>query len=147
MNHQPEQESIGKWISTLYRYMQIYINKEFEQYKIGSGQFHVLLVLSRYDGINQESIAKTLHLDKATIARAVNKLIKVGYIKRAKDQKDHRAYILHLTKSGAQVVPKIRKSLAKLSMILLSDFSEKEKDLAFELLKKMYNNMTSMDTM
>ena len=139
------QESIGKWFSATYRYLQIYINKEFEQYKIGSGQFQILLALHKNQGINQESIANILNLDKATVGRAVAKLEQVGYVKRNTDPKDHRAYILYLTQSGKQLIPTIRKSLDKLSSILLSDFTPNERDTALNLLKKMYLNMTNLE--
>ena len=95
-----KQESIGKWISTLHRQIQIHINKDLEDYKIGIGQIQVLMVLYKNDGINQESISKILHLDKATIGRAVKKLMEHGYVRRDKDPNDKRAYILHITKKG-----------------------------------------------
>jgi DNA-binding MarR family transcriptional regulator len=141
-----QQESIGKWISATFRYMKIYIDKEFKKYSIGSGQFQILIVLDKNDGINQESISKILNLDKANVTRAVTKLEKKNYVRRVIDPNDHRAYILHLTQSGKKLVPKIRKSLTKLSSKLLSDFSIQEKDLALKLLKRMYQNMTTMES-
>ena len=92
-----QQESIGKWISALYRYLQMRLNSELEPYNLGSGQFPALLVLLKNEGINQETISKTLHLDKATVARAVNKLMAKGYVVRKRDPLDGRAYVLYTT--------------------------------------------------
>ena len=141
-----QQESIGKWLSATHRYMKIYIDNEFKKYNIGSGQFQVLIILDKNDKINQESISKILNLDKANVTRAVNKLEKEGYVRREIDTHDHRAYILHLTQKGKNLVPKIRKSLTKLSSKLLSDFSGQEKDMTLNLLKRMYQNMTTMES-
>jgi len=138
-------ESIGRWISVIYRHMQMYINKELEQYHIGSGQFQILIVLSRNDGINQESISKILNLDKATVGRAVNKVVKEGYVNRLRDQKDHRAYVLHLTPKGKEIVPNIQDSLRKITQVLLSDFTPDEKEIALNLLKKMHQNITAIE--
>lgn len=137
------QESIGKWVSTLYRHMRIYLDKEFEQYHIGSGQIHVFLTLLNNDGINQEAASKLLNLDKATVGRAVERLISEGYVTRETDPEDHRAYNLHMTKKGRDIEPEIRKSLSKLSSILLSGFDQQEKDIVLKLLKKMYQNLLS----
>ena len=138
-------ESVGRWISALYRYTRIYIDKEFERFQIGSGQHHVLMVLYKNDGINQEAISKVLNLDKATIARAVNKLINHGYVQRTTDPKDHRAYILHVTHKGKKIEPEIKKTLSHISSILLTGFNQREKETALRLLKKMYQNMISID--
>ncbi len=138
-----QRESIGKWLSATYRHIQMNIKKEFEHYQIGSGQYQILVVLHKNDGINQETISKILNLDKATVGRAVGKLERKGYVKREKDPMDHRAYILHLTKKGKKLAPVIKKYLTKLSTILLSEFTPDEKEIALKLLKRMYQNITS----
>jgi len=62
-----DQEFIGKAISYLYRYGQIYIGKKIEPYGIGSGQFPFLMRLYREDGINQESLSDYLKLIRALL--------------------------------------------------------------------------------
>lgn len=136
-------ESIGKWISALYRQIQIYINKELAPYNIGSGQIRVLNVIFKNEGINQESISKTLHCDKATIGRAINKLIKEGYVSRERDPNDRRSYVLHLTKNGKNLEPEIKKILVNITSILLTGFSQEEKEIALRSLKKMFQNVIS----
>ena len=141
----PKNESIGKWVSTIYRRSQIYINKELGQYNIGSSQYLILLTLNDTDGIHQETISKNLHLDKATITRAVNKLMKQGYVTRKVDPEDRRAYVLYISKKGRNLVPKIRKVLNRTSRIFLAGFSTQEKEIALNLLKRMYQNITAID--
>ncbi len=141
----PQQESIGKWVSAIYRYSQMHINKELSQYNIGSGQYLPLIVLINNEGINQEALAKMLHLDKATVARAISKLIEKGLVTRKVDPTDHRAYLLYITRKGKKMVTEIRKVLAHTSTILLSGFSSQDKKMALNLLRKMYQNMTTLD--
>ena len=137
-----QRESIGKWISVLYRHIHININKKLEKYNISSGQFPAMLVLIRNDKINQETIAENLNLDKATVARAVAKLMKEGYVSRSRDPNDKRAYILKLTTKGQELEPIIKKISSEVTTILLTDFQPDEKEIAFKLLKKMYQNIT-----
>ena len=138
-------ESIGKWISALYRHIQVYINKEFKQYNIGSGQFHVFMSLLKNDGIHQESISRSIHLDKANVTRAVNKLIDEGYVTKKVDPADKRAFILYVTPKARKIEREIRKNLAKLTSILLADFTNSEKEIALKLIKRMYQNMFSWE--
>jgi DNA-binding MarR family transcriptional regulator len=135
------QESIGRWISVLYRQIQIHINRELEQYDISISHLQVLNVLFKNDGINQESISKILNYDKATIGRTVKKLIKEGYVVREIDPDDKRAYNLHLTKNGKQLEPEIIRILKSSTEILLKGFSNQETEIAFNLLSKMYQNI------
>jgi DNA-binding MarR family transcriptional regulator len=140
-----QQESVGKWVSALYRHIQIKINKELDPYKMSSGVIHVYMTLLNNDGINQDSVAKKLDLDKATVGRAIEKLIKIGYVSRETDKIDHRAYNLHVTKKGKDIEIQVRKVLNSLTKTLLSDFNVREKDLALEFLKRMFYNLQSIE--
>jgi DNA-binding MarR family transcriptional regulator len=135
------QESIGRWISVLFRQLQIHLNRELEIYHISISHLQILIVLYKNDSINQEAISKILNYDKATIGRAVNKLIKEDYVKREIDPTDRRAYNLHLTDKGKLLEPELRQILKNSTSILLKDFSIKEREMAFELLQKMYENI------
>lgn len=141
-----QKESMGKWISAMYRHIQIKINKELEPYQMSSGLIHVYMTLLNNDGINQDSIAKKLDLDKATVGRAIEKLITIGYVTRETDDADHRAYNLHITKTGSEIEPQIRKILNSVTKTLLSDFNQEEKEMALEFLKRMQNNLLSTES-
>jgi DNA-binding MarR family transcriptional regulator len=135
------EESIGRWVSVLYRQIRINIDKELITYNIGSTQIQVLRVIINNDGINQENISRLLHVDKATVTRSVNKLVKEGYVIRNIDANDKRAYVLHLTQKGKDLEPTLRKILKSITVKLLTDFSNEEKEIAFSIFKKMHQNM------
>ena len=101
-----------------------------------------MLFLLRNDQTNQETVAETLNLDKATVGRAIVKLMKEGYVSRSRDQNDKRAYILRITAKGKELEPIIKKISSKVTTILLTNFQPDEKEIAFRLLKKMYQNIT-----
>ncbi len=134
-------ESVGKLISIIYRQIQIYLNKELVEYGLSSGQIQVFSVLLKNEEINQDTISKILYLDKANIARAVNKLVKLGYVKRRIDPNDRRAYILSLTQKGKKIRPAIRKILKELTNTLLKGFDESERSIPLIHLNKMYQNI------
>ena len=140
------EESIGRWVSILYRQIRIHIDNELKPYNIGSGQLQVLKVIINHDGINQESISRLLHLDKATITRSVNKLVKEGYVLRNVDAHDKRAYVLHLTQKGKELEPTLNKILKGITKKLLTDFSNEEKEKVINIFRKMHQNMIIDDS-
>ena len=82
------EESIGRWISVLYRIGQIYIANELEPLQIGRGQHTFLAALFHQDGISQGDLARILHMDKGAVAHALLKLERAGYIERKRDDVD-----------------------------------------------------------
>jgi DNA-binding MarR family transcriptional regulator len=133
-------ESIGKWISYIYRRGQIYVGEELQTYNIGSGQYPVLLVLSSKDDLSQQEISNILNVDKATGGRAIRRLVDAGYVKRKQNPEDGRVYNVFLTEKGREIVPIIRKILSQWTGVLLSNFTREEEELVMQLLEKMYQN-------
>lgn len=134
-------EFIGKAISYLYRYEQIFIGKKIEPYGIGSGQFPFLMRLYREDGINQESLSNYLKIDKGTTARAIQKLVDEGYIFRQRDEKDRRSYRVYLTEKGKKMEPDMKKIALEWEEILFSSFDESQRREITNSLGIMFENV------
>ena len=135
-----KQESIGRWISLLYRQGQITIGHELSMFNIHRGQAFVLMMLYQEDGLNQEEIARRLCVDKATSGRAIKKLEAEGYVGRLRDPNDKRAYRIHLTEKGRLVEPELTRIFRNWTSVLSQGFSEEEKEQVLALLKQMYEN-------
>jgi len=136
-----QKESLGRWIWSIHRHINIYLDTKFEKYGIGSGQVVFLRALQKTDGVSQETLTKMFKVNKATTARAIDKLVKEGYVIRKKDPTDKRAYKIYLTDKGKKIEPEIKKILQQLTITLSSDFSEDEKKSIFVLLEKMSQNI------
>lgn len=134
-------EFIGKAISYLYRYEQIFIGKKIEPYGIGSGQFPFLMRLYREDGINQESLYDYLKIDKGTTARAIQKLVDEGYIFRQRDEKDRRSYRVYLTEKGKKMEPDMKKIASEWEDILFSSFDDSQRREITNSLEIMFENV------
>lgn len=134
-------EFIGKAISYLYRYEQIFIGKKIEPYGIGSGQFPFLMRLYREDGINQESLSDYLKIDKGTTARAIQKLVDEGYVFRQRDEKDRRSYRVFLTEKGKKMEPDMKKIASEWEEILFSSFDDSQRREITNSLGIMFENV------
>ncbi|AKB79740.1 Transcriptional regulator, MarR family [Methanosarcina horonobensis HB-1 = JCM 15518] len=134
-------EFIGKAISYLYRYEQIFIGKKIEPYGIGSGQFPFLMRLYREDGINQESLSDYLKIDKGTTARAIQKLVDEGYVFRQRDEKDRRSYRVFLTEKGKKLEPDMKRIASEWEDILFSGFDDSQRKNITNSLGIMFENV------
>ncbi len=133
-------ESIGRYLSCLHRHTQMFFERELSDYGLGHGTFSFLMILSKNDGIHQEKLSRFLNIDKATTARAIKRLMSLGYVVRKQDTKDRRAYRLHLTEKGLSLKPILARTSAKWSEIVTAGFGSEEQTRVLELLKKMSHN-------
>jgi DNA-binding MarR family transcriptional regulator len=136
-----QHESLGRLIACIYRQGRSYFEKELAPFGIGSGALPVLRALLREDGINQQKLSETLHVDKATTTRAITQLIKTGYVQREKDPQDNRAYKLFVTQKARESAPGIRKVLRTWTTILAEGMTDEEKETALALLQHMRDNV------
>ncbi len=132
--------SVGKLISSIYWHTQSYIEKKLDDYSIGIGEIPILMKLSRKGSINQKDLTKELHINKATTSREIKKLIAKGYVKRRRDKKDKRNYIISLTEKGKKVIPIIKKVLKEWRGKLLKGFSRDERKFILNALERVIEN-------
>ena len=133
-------DSIGKMISCIYWQMQSHLEKKLKVYDIGIGEVPILMLLFHKSSANQREITEELHIDKATTSREIKKLIAKGYVKRRRDERDKRSYIISLTKEGRKVVPAVKKVLREWREHLLKGFSKEEKQFILTALERIVQN-------
>lgn len=128
---------LGAFIAITYRSNFVKINNKMKELDLSAGQFFVLLILSREQGLTQDTLAWRLLIDKGSIARAVNVLEENGYVKRVTDENNRRAVRIYFTEKGEQLVPEISKIERELEEGIFSLLSEEEKAQARVLLCKI----------
>ena len=67
---------------------------------ISIAQCHCLLVVEQLGRPSQNEVAEQLCLDKSTLSRTVEGLVRTGFLVRARDVRDRRVYRLCLTEQG-----------------------------------------------
>jgi len=71
-------------------------------------QWRALARLSRQDGIRQVDLADALDIEPITLCRMVDRLEEAGLVERRSDDKDRRAWRLHLTPAARPLVERLR---------------------------------------
>jgi len=133
----------GRLSSYVMRAKAAYYSERLEPYKINYGQYPFLRALYREDGVNQETLAKKLLFNKATIARAIDKLELAGYVSRTRDKSDGRANRIFLTEKGWEIKPAMDQLSDDWNKIVMSGFTGIEMMVLEELSKKIVSNVVS----
>ena len=133
-------ETIGRYVSVLYRSAGSYLSKELSRYNIGSGQFTFLLYLYNHHGVTQENMSSHLYIDKGTTARAIKKLEDFGYVYRITDETDRRAFKVYVTEKAQSIKHELYGILEKWNIIITADFTKDEFDATLLLLQRMVRN-------
>jgi DNA-binding MarR family transcriptional regulator len=71
-------------------------------------QWRALARLSRQDGMRQVELADALDIEPITLCRMVDRLAEAGLVERRADEKDRRAWRLHLTPAAGPIVERLR---------------------------------------
>lgn len=134
---------IGKYLSILYRHNRIFIDQNLDEVDFGSGQHTFVFFLKLYGGSTQEEISRALDIDKATTARAIQKLESHGYVRRQADSEDRRVNHVYLTDEGNQLYDKLKAISNQWKSIILESFSTDEIAQLEGTLKKLAHNSIS----
>ena len=92
------------FISLLYREHAKYINEKVKEDDLSFGLYPLLIKIQRNEGIIQEQLADSFHLNESTITRNLKKLEDKGFIKRIPDK---RTKIIKTTQKGKATAQKL----------------------------------------
>jgi MarR family transcriptional regulator, temperature-dependent positive regulator of motility len=83
-------------------------------------QFAVLTAVDAYPGVEQGSLARTVALDRSTMASIAKRLEERGLITRATSPADGRKRLLHLTAEGRETMAAARARIDELDRLLMA---------------------------
>ncbi|MGL4403313.1 MAG: MarR family winged helix-turn-helix transcriptional regulator [Fusobacteriaceae bacterium] len=89
------------------------------------------------DGVNQETLAEILYMDKGTTARAIRKLEESGLIRRVESDRDKREKIIYLTEEGWALEEPVKKIMKKWDEEIIKNLEEEEILSLRKLLEKI----------
>lgn len=97
----------------------------------------ILVCLYKNNKMTMKDIANCIHRTKPTVTVLVDKLEKLGYLKRAASDKDSRSTYVILTQKGEDFKATFDQISKNLNKMLNKNLSENEVKLLEELLNKM----------
>lgn len=104
-------------------------------------QGKTICILSAHGPMNQRQLGEHLSLEPATVARALDNLEQQGLVKREAFPGDRRAFLVHLTRSGAAKFPGLHQTILTVNQLALEGLSAKEIAQLSALLDKLNLNL------
>lgn len=92
-------------------------------------------------GINLIDLSNLLKVDKTTTTKVIQKIIEVGYISKKRDDNDKRMWRLYPEVKGLEIYEFLIQDENRNIEICLNNFTTKEKEIAYQLVKKMRENI------
>jgi DNA-binding MarR family transcriptional regulator len=121
------------------------MSTRFDQRAKGLGltraQCHVIVHLTRQEGINQARLAELLELEPISLARCLDRMEQAGWIERRLDPTDRRARLLYMTDKAKPVFERILEVGYQVRMEALSGLSPDERDRLLGLLQRVRANL------
>ena len=129
-----------RWINSEY---EEYIGNEIKENKILNQRAvrSVLKVLSIENGINQNELARRVHLKGSTVSVALGEMEKQGYVVRRPSENDLRKINVFITFKGYELKKEIDKMVEALEEKMLSSLSDTEKANLKNYLLKILDNI------
>ena len=92
------------FISIIYREHAKYLNEKVKDEDLSFGLFPLLIKIYKNEGIIQEQLAQSFHLNESTITRNLKKLEDKGFIQRIPEKRTKR---IEVTDKGAKTAQKV----------------------------------------
>lgn len=127
----------GRYISYIYRKSCTEFLSCLKPESISQMQSVLLSGIYRYEGINQNTLAKKISVDTGAASRVLRELEDKGYIKKNRDEKNRKSFNLFLTSEGRKVAEESLAMQREYWLKLLQGFSEQEVETLNRLLLQM----------
>lgn len=108
-----------------------------EKFGLKIPEWRLLAVLADEGPLTQQMLCGRTIMDKVTVMRAAQGLLRRGMIKRLPNDRDGRSHRLQLTKAGQQLYARIVPLALKYESQLLAGIEKREIDRFEELLREL----------
>jgi DNA-binding MarR family transcriptional regulator len=109
--------------------------------KLAPSHGEILGALLLRGELQMTQLTEYIDKDKSTITALVNKLIRMGYVKKRKDIEDSRISWIALTEKGVSLKPGIMDISRKLRKKAYENIREEDKEIIISLLSKINTNL------
>jgi len=136
---EPSDSDFELWqnIRDIYRAALKRLNAKLRKERITFSQYSVLLALSRKGPMQMNKLSEHMLVAPANVTGLVDRMEKKGYVRRRKDEKDRRLYVIEATKKGSRVFKSISVRFMQYTGNLGSTLTRKERDSALAALRKV----------
>lgn len=131
---------IGVSIRQITRNIKQFVDQGLKDSEINEGQYEYFFMIYRNNGINQKELAEIMHVSKASVTKAIKKLLSTGFIERIKDKDDLRNYGLYVTEEGKKFAKRFEDYAVKIHQVMFLDISDEEIEILYSIITRIKEN-------
>lgn len=127
-------------INKVVRMAQAFINDKLKELGLSSGLHYFILELLENDGLPMQELSRAVLVDNGHTTRAVNSLVKLGYVTKEIDPNDSRSFRIYLTDKGKKSSVIIKDVLLEWVNLITANVTKKELTTVYNVFEKYYSN-------
>ena len=137
-------EPIGRLLGMTHRAHLIFVDEKLKEIDpdLHSGQFFLLHLLYKKEGICLHELSEYYRIDKAAVTRGIKKLEERGYVLKEKSSEDQRKTALRLTDKAKDLESSFTRMLEDIDARIKSYLEEDEIDTFMQLIDKIYHGIS-----
>ena len=113
--------------------------------EINSAQGRIMFALWQADGISINELARKTQLKKSTLTSMLDRLEKMGYLKRRRSKKDRRKILIKRTAKDKSLESRYVELSGEMTKLFYKGFPKSEVDLFEQYLERILNNLTDYE--
>lgn len=130
-------ETLTDFVLFSHRSCMLRLSSSLNRGKISYPQFFLLAYLAEEDCLSMSNIARMMGHSTAAATGMIDKLQELGYLSRSVSASDRRKIMVRITRSGAELVEKMRSSIAEeLASLMAQPDGEEKISTAASALRK-----------
>jgi DNA-binding MarR family transcriptional regulator len=134
-------EPIGRIMGNISRMFLADLQHQLKHLDIERSFYPLLLIEARNGKMTQQELAGEIMRDKVQVVRIIDYLSLNGYVTRIQDLNDRRKINLEITGKGREILPEIRRAIAKTSNIALANIPEDQIDELYRMIRTIEKNL------
>lgn len=135
-------DSIGTMLAQVSRLLRRRFDESARGIGVTRPQWQVLTLLKRNEGINQGGLAELLEVEPITLGRMIDRLQDAELVVRRADPNDRRAWRLHVTERGEELIEQLQPCARATVSVALEGISDAEQEQLKATLDRMRTNLS-----
>lgn len=142
MRLQPHKPSpLGFLLADIARQMRKLFDQRISPYGLTQVQWRAILVLSKFPGATQKTIAEQLEIKPITLALLMDRMERGGWVERCRDPSDRRAVKLFLTEKSSPILSIAAEYFDEINTLACQGMGEEQVAHLIALLEQLKGNL------
>ena len=139
------EQSFGFILSDISRLARTEFDRRVRELKVTRAQWLVLLHLARRPGCTQSDLADAMQMQKITVGRHAERLLRAGLIERRDHAEDARAYHLYISRKAEPLIERLASVAESLRAEFMRGLPAERRDALIADLLHIKSNLLRMD--